>query len=153
MNAAHFHLMFNHLSIVGLGFAILFNLLAVFGKSKEIKTLSCWFYILTASLSVLAIVTGDGAQEIVKTYPGISVDIIEYHETWAYAFFYGLLATGALAIGALWFSRKNVLLLKKFNIAMLVAALLVLVLAFQAGTTGGKIRHPEIEQGVYQKQG
>jgi len=61
MNAAHFHLMFNHLPIVGLGFAILLSLLAVFGKSEDIKKLSCWFYILTGLLSILPIITGDGA--------------------------------------------------------------------------------------------
>ena len=46
MNAAHFHLMFNHLPIVGLGFAILLNLLAIIRKSEELRNLSCWFYIL-----------------------------------------------------------------------------------------------------------
>jgi len=65
MNAAHFHLMFNHLSIVGLGFAILLNLLALIRKSEELIKLSCWFFILIGLLSVLAIVTGDGAGEIV----------------------------------------------------------------------------------------
>ena len=151
MNAAHLHLMFNHLSIVGLGFAILFNLLAIFRGGTELKKLSLWFYILNGLLSVLAILTGDGAGEIVKTYPGISNDVIENHETWGYIFFYGLIAIGVMAIGSLWFSRKNELLLKKLNIAMLVVALLAMFLAFQTGTTGGKIRHPEIEQGIFKK--
>ena len=151
MNAAHLHLMFNHLSIIGLGFAILFTLLAIFGKSPELKKLSCWLYILIGLLSVLAILTGDGAGEIVKTYPGISNDAIEHHETWGYILFYGLIAIGIVAIGGLWFSRKNELFLKKFNIATLVMAIVLVFLAFQTGTTGGKIRHPEIEQGPYKK--
>ncbi|MCX6243404.1 MAG: hypothetical protein NTU98_01760 [Bacteroidetes bacterium] len=148
MNAAHLHLIFNHLPIVGLGFAILFNLFAIFRKSPEFMKVSCWFYILIGLLSALPIITGDGAGEIIKTWPGISNDAIEYHETWGYAFFYGLIAIGALAIAALWFSRKNELLLKKFLTALLVVAVLAIFLAFQAGTTGGKIRHPEIEQGA-----
>ena len=113
MNAAHFHLMFNHLPIVGLGFAILLNLLAVFGKSPEVKKLSCWFYILIGILAILPILTGDGAQEILVTYPGINKDVIENHETWAYIFFYGLMLNGILAIGGLWYSRKNPDLMKK----------------------------------------
>lgn len=151
MNAAHFHLMFNHLPIVGLGFAILLNLLAVFGKSPEVKKLSCWFYILIGLLSILPILTGDGAGEILETYPGISKDVIENHETWAYIFFYGLLLNGVLAIGALWFSRKNPDLMKKMSIAMLIIAIVLLFFAYQAGTTAGKIRHPEIEQGINKK--
>ena len=151
MNTAHLHLMFNHLPIVGLGFAILLNLLAVFGKSPELKKISCWFYILIGLLSMLAVFTGDGAGEIIQTYPGISHDSIENHENWGYIFFYGLLAIAMIAISALWFSRKKQILMEKFNIAMLIAALLVSGLAYESGITGGKISHPEIEKGIYQK--
>ena len=147
MNAAHFHLMFNHLPLVGLGFAILLNVLAVFGKNPELKKLSFWFYILIGALAILPILTGDGAGEIIKTYPGISNDMIENHETFGYIFFYGLLVNGVLAICALWFSRKKPDLFKKLNIVVLVVALIVSVFAIMAGSTGGKIRHPEIEQG------
>ena len=79
MNAAHLHLMFNHLPIVGLGFAFLINLWAMIRKSVELKNLSFWFYILVGILSVLPILTGDGAGEILETYPGISKDAIENH--------------------------------------------------------------------------
>jgi uncharacterized membrane protein len=143
--------MFNHLPIVGLGFAILLNLLAVFGKSQEVKKLSSWFYILIGLLSILPIITGDGAHEILRTYPGISNDAIEYHETFAYIFFYGMLLNGALGINTLWFSRKKPDLMKKLNIVMLIVSIVLLALAYQTGITAGKIRHPEIEQGVYIK--
>jgi len=149
MNAAHLHLMFNHLPIVGLGFAILLNLLAVFGKSPEVKKLSCWFYILIGLLAILPILTGDGAGEILETYPGISKDAIENHETWAYIFFYGLMLNGVLSLTALWFSRKKPELVKKLGLATLVIALVLLFFAYQTGVTAGKIRHPEIEQGIY----
>jgi uncharacterized membrane protein len=149
MNTAHLHLMFNHLPIVGLGFAILLNIIAIILKNQELRKLSCWFYILIGLLAVLPIITGDGAHEILKTYPGISSDAIEYHETWAYVFFYGLMLNCVLAIGALWFSRKNPDLMKKLSIAMLIVALVLIIFAYQAGTTGGKMRHPEIEQENY----
>jgi uncharacterized membrane protein len=151
MNTAHLHLMVNHLSLVGLGFAIALNLFAIFRKNPELKKLSCWFYILIGLLSILPILTGDGAHEILKTYPGMSNDMIEYHETWGYIFFYGLLANGALAIAALWFSVKKPILLNKLNLAMLIIAFIFLIIAYQTGTTGGKIRHPEIELGIYKK--
>jgi uncharacterized membrane protein len=151
MNAAHFHLMFNHLPIVGLGFAFLINFLAMIRKSEELNNLSFWFYILVGVLSVLPLLTGDGAQEILLTYPGISKDAIENHETWAYIFFYGLMLNGILSIVAIWFSQKNPDLVKKLSIATLVVALVLSFFAFQTGTTGGKLRHPEIEQGVFVK--
>jgi uncharacterized membrane protein len=151
MNTAHFHLMFNHLPIVGLGFAILFNLVAFILKNPELKKVTFWFYILIGLLSILPIVTGDGAHEILKTYPGISNDAIEYHETIGYIFFYGMILNGILAIGALWFSGRKPELMKKLSIAILIIALATSVFAILSGSTGGKIRHPEIEQGIYTK--
>ena len=151
MNAAHFHLMFNHLPIVGLGFTFLVNLMAIIRKSEELKRLSFWFYILVGLMSIVPIITGDGAQEILLTYPGINKDAIENHETWGYIFFYGLLLNGVLSIAALWFSRKKPDLVKKISIATLILALILTFFAFQTGTTGGKMRHPEIEQGPYKK--
>lgn len=150
MNTAHLHLMINHLPIIGLFFAILFNLLAIFRNYIELKKISCWLYVLLALISVLAISTGDGAGEIVRTWPGISEESIEYHETWGYAFFYGLIAIGVLSIAAVWFSKDNLFRLKKFNIGTLVLAVLLFFLSFQTGSTGGKIRHPELQQGAYQ---
>ena len=151
MNAAHLHLMFNHLPIVGLGFTILLNILAIILKNQELKKLSCWFYIIIGLLSILPLITGDGAHEILKTYPGISSDAIENHETWAYIFFYGLMLNGVLAIGALWFSPKKPDLMKKLSITMLILALVLLFFVYQTGVTAGKIRHPEIENGIYNK--
>ena len=113
--------------------------------------LSCWFYILIGLLSILPILTGDSAQEILITYPGISKDAIENHETWGYIFFYILLLNGALAIAALWFTRKTPDLMKKFNIAMLIVAFAATFFAYETGLTGGNIRHPEIEQGNYKR--
>jgi uncharacterized membrane protein len=102
-------------------------------------------------MSIVPIITGDGAQEILLTYPGINKDAIENHETWGYIFFYGLLLNGVLSIAALWFSRKKPDLVKKISIATLILALILTFFAFQTGTTGGKMRHPEIEQGPYKK--
>ena len=141
--------MVNHLSIVGLGFAIFVTLIALYRKNPEIEKLALWIYILTGLLSALAILTGDGTSEIVKTYPGIGIDAIEYHETWGYVFFYTLTVIAVLAIAALWLSRKNAQIIRKFMFTILILSLLSLVLAFMTGTTGGKIRHPEIEKGKF----
>jgi uncharacterized membrane protein len=151
MNAAHFHLMFNHLPLVGFGFTFLLQIIAVIRNNPELKIFSCWFYILVALLCIIPIVTGDGSAEILKTYPGISSDAIEYHETWGYLFFYGLLLNGALSIVALWFTRRKQELMKKLTVAMLGIGLVISVFAFMTGSTGGKIMHPEIEQGIYKK--
>ena len=144
MNAAHLHLMFNHLPIVGLGFTMILHALALSRNSNELKKVSCWFYIIIGLLAMIPVLTGDGTEQIVMSYPGISKDAIENHETWGYVFFYGLLLNGALAAATLWFSREKPDLVKKFSFALLIVAFVLTFFAYQTGTTGGQIRHPEI---------
>jgi uncharacterized membrane protein len=151
MNAAHLHLLVNHLPIAGLGFAFLLNLIAVGRKSDELQRLSCWSYVLLAILAIPPILTGDGAGEIVKTWPGISADAIEYHETWGYLFFYSMLALGITGLIPIVMMKNKPSLLKPVSRILLVASFLFLALAFEAGLTGGKIHHPEMETGIYQK--
>ena len=151
MNAAQFHLMFTHLPIVGLGFAILFNAVALYRKSEELQKLSLWFYLILGVCGLLAYMTGDDAGEIMKTYPGITEDIIDPHENIALFFFIGLMVTSVLSIIGLYLAKTKKHLLKRFSVCLLVIALLVGTLAVRTGSTGGAIRHTEIKQGAFKK--
>lgn len=151
MNSAQLHLLFTHLPILGLGFAILFNLVALIRKSEELQKLSLWFYILLGIFALLAYLTGDGAEEIIKTYPGITEDIIEPHENFALFFFIGLMVTSALSMVGLYMTKTKVNLLGRFNLVLLIAAILLSFFAVKTGSTGGSIRHTEIKQGEYKQ--
>ena len=151
MNATHLHLMFTHLPIVGLGLAILINLYAIINKSNELKKLTLWGYFIIGLFSIFAYITGDGAEEIIKTYPGINPDSIEIHEHIALLFFIGLMIIAGVSIIGLYITRKKEIFLKKFNLYLLIASILLSVLAYQTGSTGGNIRHSEIKQGIYKK--
>ena len=146
MNAVHLHLMFNHLPIVGLGFTLILHALALARNSNELKQVTCWFYIMIGLFAIIPILTGDGAGKMVLSYPDINRDTIENHETWGYIFFYGLLLNGALAAAALWFSREKPERMKRFGFALLIVAFVLTIFAYQTGTTGGQIRHPEIQK-------
>jgi len=151
MNPAQLHLVFTHLPIVGLGFAILFNLVAVIRKSEELQKLSLWVYVLLGVFGLLAYLTGDGAEEIMKTYPGITEDMIDPHENMALLFLIGLMITSAFSLIGLYLTRKKVNLLKRFNLILLIAGLLLSLLAFKTGSTGGAIRHIEVKQGEFKQ--
>ncbi|PKP17250.1 MAG: hypothetical protein CVU05_15880 [Bacteroidetes bacterium HGW-Bacteroidetes-21] len=151
MNTAHLHLMFTHLPIVGLGIAIMINLYSLFYKTKELIKLTLWVYLIVGVFAVLAYMTGDGAGEIIKTYPGINEELIESHELYGLLFFIGLMIIGGLSLPGLYFSKKKEIWLKKLNLYLIIAALLMSVLAAITGSTGGEIRHPEIEKGEFQK--
>lgn len=152
MNPAQLHLMFTHLPIIGLGFIILLNLVAVLRKSEELQKLVLWFYLLLGVFALLAYLTGDSAAEVMKTYPGITEEITEPHENFALFFFIGLMITTALSMAGLYITKTKVKFLYRFNFYLLILSLLISFLAIKTGTTGGAIRHTEINQGAYQNR-
>jgi len=151
MNSVHLHLLVTHLPIVGLGFVILFNLVAIIRKSEELQKLTLWCYLLLGVFALLAYLTGDDAGKMMETYPGITKDIVEPHENMALFFFIGLMVTTALSAIGLYMTKTKESLLKRFCLYLLIAALLVSIFAVMTGVTGGAIRHTEIKQGEYKK--
>jgi cytochrome bd-type quinol oxidase subunit 1 len=61
-----------------------------------------------------------------------------------------MVLAGIAAIG-LYITKTKEILLKKFNVYALIVAVLLCILAFETGSTGGDIRHSEIKQGLYKK--
>ncbi len=151
MNPAQLHLFFSHFPIVGLVCAILVNLYSLFNKSHELERLSLWFYVVLGIFALLAYLTGDGAEKIMETYPGITEDIIEPHENIALFFFIGLMITAGIAMIGLYITKTKEKSLKRFTLILLIAGILLGILAGFTGSTGGAIRHTEIKQGSYVK--
>jgi len=149
MNSAHFHLMFTHLPLVGLGFAIITNLFALYWKSNDVKKFSLWVYVIVGVGALLAYFTGDGSEEVMTTYPGITEQLIEPHEQVALWFLIGLLVLSAAALAGLYLSKPGKINLQKLTLITLFAAMILSVVAVQTASSGGKIRHTEIEQGTY----
>ena len=151
MNSAQLHLLFTHTPIIGLGFAILLNLVAIIRKSGELQKLSLWCYLVLGVFGLIAYLTGDDAGKIMETYPGITKDIIETHENIALLFFIGLMVTSALSLVGLYITKTKVKFLARFNLYLFIAAILLSILAVKTGSTGGAIRHTEITQGAYKQ--
>lgn len=151
MNPAQLHLFFSHFPIVGLAFAILVNLYSLFNKSHEPGRLSLWFYVVLGIFALLAYLTGDGAEKIMETYPGITENVIEPHENIALFFFIGLMITSGIAIIGLYVTKTKEKLLNRFTLILLIGGILLGILAGITGSTGGAIRHTEIKQGNYMK--
>ena len=136
--------MFTHLPIVGFGFTILINIYATLNRSNEPKKLTLWAYLLMGIFALPAFLTGDSAAEIIKTYPNISKNLIETHELFGLLFFIGLMVLAAMALIGLYIAKTKESLTNKFNLYILIAALLLSMLAIKTGSSGGKIRHSEI---------
>lgn len=151
MNAAQLHLFFSHFPIVGLAIAILVTIYSLFNKNHELARLSLWFYIVLGIFALMAYITGDGAEKIMETYPGITEDVVEPHENIALFFFIGLMIASVVALTGLYISKKKENMLKRFTLILLIGGILLGILAGITGSTGGSIRHTEIKQGSYVK--
>lgn len=144
MNAPHLHLILNHFPVVGSLFVLALGLWAFRKRDPE------WvgFYLaIKAALGFFALAaffSGTAAEEALEELPGVSKDLIEGHETAAYAALALLVLGAAGALAARWWGRK------RGGVCRGVLALLLLILAASAGASvwtanrGGRIRHPEL---------
>jgi hypothetical protein len=145
MNGAHIHLIVCHLPIMGAGFTLLLILFSLLKKSKDLKQVSLWFAVITGLSALGVYLTGDGAEDIVKSVLGTPESVIEVHESWALYFMIALLVIASVSLAGLFLSRASVPVLHRFVIIVFVLLLLSSFLAFETGLTGGKIRHSETD--------
>lgn len=137
MDWIYAHLVVNHLPIVLAGLASLAALAAaVSGRD------GAWRYAIVTGLlaglaAPLAFLTGQQAEEIAESLPGLAEEAIETHEHWGLYALIALGIAGALAIVALF--RKSRGTRWAFALAIWAATAVTTVTAFY----GGEIEHPK----------
>ena len=148
MDAAHLHLLLNHIPILGTIFGLLLLVYAGMKKSYELKKVSFSVFVVTALITIPVFLTGDGAAHLVRNLPGVSVEIIKQHDRAATLTTIAIELLGAAALLSLWLSRKAQLVAGWMFILMLVLALISSALAVWTGGLGGQVRHTEIRAKV-----
>jgi uncharacterized membrane protein len=144
MNFAHWHLLLNHLPVLGTAFGTLVLLTALLKRSDELKRLSLWVFVLAALAAVPAYLTGEPAEGVIERLPNVAENLIERHEDWALISLVATGLTGALALVG-WFAyRKAERLPQWLPAGALGLALVTSGLMAWTANLGGQIRHPEI---------
>lgn len=147
MNDAHFHLVVNHFPIILPIIGTLIVIIGLVAKSEAVKRTGFLMFILGAISSVIAMSSGEGAEEIVENMGNIDAYFVHEHEEVAEKFALISYILGAIALFGLWASFTK----KKFtNIVALVSLAVAGVNMYfgrETGTTGGEIRHTEIRPG------
>jgi glucan phosphoethanolaminetransferase (alkaline phosphatase superfamily) len=144
MNEAHFHLVVNHLPIVGILIGILVLLTGFLLKKSEVKITALGIFVFSALASIAAFYSGEGAEEIVERIPGISETLINQHEESAELFFTVILILGGVSLVNMFLEIKKSKLSKFGFILVILISMAAGILAKNVGTTGGEIRHTEI---------
>ena len=147
MNNAHLHLVLNHLPIIFPIVGIIILLVSFYTKNEVVKRTSFFVFVLGALASVVAMATGEGAEEAVEHLPGVTENLIHKHEEAAEVFAALSYVLGAISLAGIYTSWKNLSFSKIISFVVAGLAIITLFFAQQAGNTGGQIRHSEIRSG------
>ena len=148
MNTAHWHLLLNHLPMVGIVIGTI--ILAggfIFKNNPTIKATALGVFVFSALMAIPAFLTGEGAEDVAEKMPGVTNGFIENHEDLGKIFLILAESLGVLAIITfITFRLKSKLTPILFGIVLIVA-IGTSVFAKQVGTSGGQVRHTEIRSG------
>ena len=148
MNGAHFHLVVNHLPIIIPMAALIVLIVGLIIKSEVVKRTAYFLFVVGAICTMPAFASGEGAEEMAESLPGVTEQLIHEHEEKAEAFALLNYALGLISIVAVWASWKQKSFAKWLSILILAMALVVIFKGREVGTSGGEIRHTEIRKGV-----
>ena len=146
MNDAHLHMIVNHFPIIGTIFGLGILIAGLFFKNNVLKNTAYVLFIIAAIFGLLAMNTGEGAEEIVEDFPNIGKQIIHEHEEIAEKLAIILYVLGGLSIIGLYLNVKNHTKANILSYLATVTAIVAVVFAVKTGTTGGEVRHTEIRE-------
>lgn len=154
MNTAHWHLLLNHLPIVGTIIGTLILVAGfIFKNNSTIKQTALGVFVFSALCAIPAYLTGEGAEEVVEKLPGVTENIIESHEDLGKIFLIVVGTLGMLSLVTFFSERFKSKAASVLYVAILITALGTSVFAKQVGTSGGEIRHTEIGSNASQQIG
>jgi hypothetical protein len=144
MTLVHFHLLLNHLPIVGIPLVAALLGYGMIRRQRDVQRAALAGFVLLALLTVPAYMTGEPAEEAIEHVPGVATALISRHETLATIAVVLTAALGVLASLGLFVSRRG----RPVPRAVLAGGVLVAALTIGAliptGYVGGQIRHEEI---------
>lgn len=145
-NAAHIHLITNHIPVVGIILCTGILLYGLLAQKEEVTRLALWLVVVITIVGNIAFFSGDAAADIVKQLPGISKDLIHDHEEVAEIAFTLLEILGGAALLTLLIWRRRPYLPRPAAWTCLALALATCGAMGLAANQGGQIHHPEIQQ-------
>jgi hypothetical protein len=147
MDLAHIHLLLNHFPTIGNIIGGGLFVLSLIAKSDDLKRASLVVLLGISLIAIPTYMSGNGAQDAIKSLPGVSKSLIETHEGAALVALAFMEVTGAFAWLGLWQFRR-LTRVPNWNLAViLVLTLVTFGLMARASNIGGEIRHPEIRAG------
>ena len=144
MNAAHLHLMVNHLPLFAVLFAGGFLAFGLWRKQNVLINAGLVLAVVAGLGAFTAARTGEAAEEVVEGLALVSEQTIESHEEAAELAMVSAIVLGALALVALAVPTRLAAVKRATTYGALALSLVTFGLVAQTANLGGMIRHPEI---------
>lgn len=144
MDAAHLHLLTNHIPILLTFLSIAMLIWAMISKKSDYYKIAFIGFIIAALAMIVVFQSGEEAEDIVEEIPEVTHDSIEEHEEAADISWWLTMLIGVGGIAGLYMNKKGTKGFQAFVWVLLAFALLTAGYLAYTGNLGGHIRHTEI---------
>lgn len=144
MNAAHYHLIINHIPVLATFFSIAILIWGMVANNKSIKQVALIGFVIAGIFVIVAFQTGESAEDIVEEIAAVTHESIESHEEAADIAQWLTIILGAGGLAGLVMLAKSVRGLSRFLWVLLVYAMVTATSLAYTANLGGEIRHSEI---------
>lgn len=149
MDALHIHLMFNHLPIFGVFCGLIVLLIGVI-KKTNFNNCTAYILIIIASIGgIIANISGENAEHLIKTADYYDKFLMHEHEEAAEFAMITTFLLLFLSLLGIWLNFKENKYAPRFNYFMIVLAFWALTVYSRTAYLGGKIRHTELNNVIY----
>ena len=148
MNAAHLHLIVNHLPLFAAMFGGLLMAAGLWRRSESLTRAGLMLGVVAGLGAGLASFSGERAEELVEGLQGVAEAAIEEHEEAAEVTLWTGIVFGAVSLLALLVPATRGRLARHTRRAALGLAVLTFVSAGWTANLGGRIRHRETVQSL-----
>lgn len=146
MNAAHYHLLINHVPILATFFSIAILLWGIAAKSEAIKKVALVGFVVAGVFAIAAFQTGESAEDIVEDLPGVTHEMIESHEESADTAWWLTILLGVGGLAGLFMTSKSTKGINKYLWILLAYSLVAAASLGYTAYEGGQIRHTELRE-------
>ncbi len=143
MNWAYIHLVINHFPIVGTIIGTTLLAAGVIFKNQGVTISGLGTIVFAALIAIVAYMTGNPAEELMRGFPDIAKSLISRHENIATVGMYLMVTAGLLAASSLYSIWKKDKAIRLLIILTLAFSLISSGIMVYIGRTGGQIRHSE----------
>jgi hypothetical protein len=146
-SGAHFHLLVNHVPILGALFALALLLASYFYAGDVLRRTALVVLVVTALGAAASDLSGDPAEDAIRGFPGVHRDQIHAHEAMADKSYYASIVLALAAVGVLVRWRRTPVPASA-TLVMLVGTAIVSGMMAYTGLLGGQVRHSEVRPGA-----